>query len=161
MIDPCYAYINNYNCMKLVFPLRDKKQTRFITNNKIPIELLNTLKVVNYTILIKAYKDKLLMEYVCELLGIRDVQFIPVSAESVRLDIEMVNFLRGYTLKRLFTLFDRDKCGFESSKFYKDTYDFGNIFMGEEFNKKDPTDLAKETSIEIVTNIFKKIYECF
>lgn len=59
--DPCYVYNVNPNKYKLYFPKRLKSQTKFITNNRCPIECLHQLKPTNYIALIKGYKDKILL----------------------------------------------------------------------------------------------------
>lgn len=159
--DPCYAYVNNPNCYKLYFPFRGKNEKRFISNNKIPIELLNTLRVTNYKILIKANKDKLLMEYVCSLLNITDIQFLAVSSESARLKPDIVALLKKYTRKGIYTMFDLDKCGFESAFLYKHEYGFENIFMGDDSSLKDPTDLVSSIKLEQFLKLFLNIYNTF
>jgi len=159
--DPCYAYINNPGRIKLCFPFRSKSDVRFISNNKIPLELIHKLTKKDYTILIKAYKDKLLLEYVCYLLKIDNIQFVSVASESARLDIDLIMLLRKYTNKKIFTMFDMDTCGFESSYYYRDEYGFENIFLGRDYNRKDPTDLVNLIKLQAFLLMFKKIYECF
>lgn len=159
--DPCYAYINNKDKLKLYFPFRGKGAKRFITNNTIPVELLNTLRRKNYTILIKAFKDKLFMDTVCELLGIVDIQFLPVASESSRLPTDLIMILDRATIKRKFTMFDLDKCGLESAQYYKENYGMDNILIGRDHTTKDPTDLAKKIKLKPFLKMFKDLYECF
>ena len=159
--DPCYAYVNNPNSLKLYFPFRGKSGKRFISNNKIPIEVLNTLRVRDYTILIKAFKDKLLMDFVCSMLGITNVQFLPVASESTRLPANLIILLDKHTAKRIFTMFDIDKCGIESAEFYKTNYGISNIMIGQDYTTKDPTDLIKKIKLKLFLLMFKNIYECF
>ena len=156
--DPCYAYINNPDSIKLYFPLRPKSQKRFVTNNRIPLELIHSLIKTDYKVLIKGYKDKLVMEYVCEQLGITDIQFIPVASESVRLDTSIVTLLKKYTTKQIFVMFDIDKCGLESSIYYRDNYGFKSIFMSDTYIDKDPSDLIKNIKLLKFMNLFKTIY---
>lgn len=156
--DPCYAYINNPNSIKLYFPLRSKKQKRFITNNRIPIELINTLTKKDFTVLIKAYKDKRMMDYVCSLLNINNINFIPVASESARLDISIITLLRNYTNKDIFTMFDIDRCGLESSIYYRDNYGFKNIFISNDYIDKDPSDLMRNVKLPKFLKLFKTIY---
>lgn len=157
--DPCYAYINNPNCYKLLFPFRVKTAKRFISNNKFPIELINTISHKDYTVLIKGYKDKILMDYVCSLLKIDNIQFLPVSSETVKIPDEIISLLKRYTNKKLLTLFDLDKCGVESSIYYRDNYGLGNIFLGDNYATKDPTDLVKAIKLEPLLKRFYKIYK--
>ena len=159
--DPCYAYVNNPGSYKLYFPFRLKSQKRFISNNKVPIELITSIRVTDYTILIKAYKDKLLMDYVCTLLGITNIQFIPVSSESARLPQDIIDFLRRFTRKKIFTMFDIDRCGVESSILYREEYGFGNIFLGEDYTTKDPTDLINSIKLGNFLKKFDNIYKTF
>ena len=156
--DPCYLYINNPNTVKLYFPLRPKTKKRFITNNKIPIELINTLTRKDFTVLIKAYKDKVMMDYVCSLLDITNINFIPVASESARLDISIVTLLRNYTNKDIFTMFDIDRCGLESSIYYKENYGFKNIFISSDYIDKDPSDLMRNVKLPKFIKLFKTIY---
>lgn len=159
--DPCYAYVNNIDRMKLYFPFRTKGAKRFITNNRIPIECLNTIRRKNYTILIKAFKDKLLMDHVCSLLDIYDVQFIPVASESARLPADLIMLLDRATRNRIFTMFDLDKCGIESAHYYKANYGIDNVLIGRDHTTKDPTDLIKKIKLKSFLKMFKEIYECF
>lgn len=156
--DPCYLYKNNPNSVKLYFPLRPKTKKRFITNNKIPIELINTLTKKDFTVLIKGYKDKIMMDYVCMLLNIHNINFIPVASESARLDDSIIALLRNYTIKDIFTMFDTDRCGLESSIYYKENYGFKNIFINDGQVDKDPSDFMRTIKIIKFTKLFKIIY---
>lgn len=157
--DPCYAYINNPDSIKLYFPLRNKKQKRFITNNRIPIENIDKLTKKDFTVLIKAYKDKIMMEYVCYLLNIDNINFIPVASETARLDKDIVNLIKRYTIKTVFTMFDIDKCGLEAAIYYRDNYGFRNIFIDPNNIDKDPSDLMNNIKIKKFLKLFKTIYE--
>lgn len=160
--DPCYAYSNNPDTIKLSFPFRKQKNdVRFITNNKIPLELITTLRRCRFTILIKAYKDKLLMDDICNELNITDTQFIPVASETTRLPKNILSLLKMYTTTKLFTLFDLDKCGMQSAMFYKKEYGMDNIIIGTDYTTKDPTDFVKKFDRKPLIKLFKELYECF
>lgn len=152
--DPCYAYLNNPNSIKLYFPLRTKasKLTRFISNNRIPIELIHTIVPKDFTILIKGYKDKLLMDYVCNYLNITNIQFIPIASETAVLDNTIVNFINSKTLVKTFTMFDIDTTGLSSSKFYEDSYDFKPLIIST--IAKDPTDVITKVKFEQFVKLF-------
>lgn len=157
--DPCFAYINNPNSYKLYFINRTKQSGRFLTNNKVPVECLNQLRLTKYKVLIKAYKDKILMERVCDILNIRDIQFLPLASETTRLRQDVVDLINDYTICKIYTMFDIDTCGIESSNWYKKTYNFDYILLGLEYNRKDPTDLFRLVKLKTFLNIFKKTYE--
>lgn len=159
--DPCYAYVNNPSCLKLYFPLRKKNEKRFISNNRFPVELISSLSKKDYTVLIKAYKDKLLMDYVCELLSIDNIQFLPVASESARLPEDVIGLLKRHTNKRLFTMFDIDKCGIDSSFYYRTKHGFGNIFLADSHSTKDPTDLIRSIKLDPFLKRFFNIYKTF
>lgn len=157
--DPCYAYINNPGCYKLYFPFRKKNEIRFISNNKCPIELLDKIVKKDHTILIKAFKDKQLMDHVCRILDINNTQFIPLASESARLDNTLVSYLRSKTNKQIHTMLDLDACGIDSGMFYNREYGFNNIVIGEDKSTKDPTDLARKIKLEKFVERFYNIYK--
>ena len=60
--DPCYEYQVNDGCIKLYFPFRNKHTAnRFITNNKCPLENLDSLANTTYKLIVKSKKDKMLI----------------------------------------------------------------------------------------------------
>jgi hypothetical protein len=58
-------------------------------------------------------------------------------------------------------MFDIDKCGIESSLYYKENYGFKNIFIGKDYSKKDPSDLIASIKLDLFLQLFKNIYSCF
>lgn len=153
--DPCYAYYNNPNSVKLYFPFRDKKMKRFISNNRIPLELIHKLVVKDYTILIKGYKDKTLMDYICLYLKIDNIQFIPLASETAILDDILVKFINSKTLKRVFTMFDIDKTGIESSRYYEEHYGYTPLVLSTV--AKDPTDVITKVKFQKFIHLFQNL----
>ena len=161
LYDPCYAYMVNPNKIKLYFPLRNKKDTKFITNNHFPIECITELHQIDYLILIKAYKDKLLIDKILEDNNITNVLVLPLVSETAKLHIDIVNLLYKYVLKHIFILLDTDITGIESMIYYQKTFGFEPIYFtkGYEIERiKDPTDLCKRIKYRKVEEKFINIY---
>lgn len=159
--DPCYAYTVNPDKLKLYFPYRSKKDNKFVTNNHFPIECFNDIRPTEYTILIKAIKDKILIREILDDNKITNVQVFSLASETSKLTIEMVDILIKYTTKQVFTLLDTDKTGIESMVYYHTVFGFEPIYFTkgyEESHAKDPTDLCKAIRYKKVEEIFLNIY---
>jgi len=159
--DPCYCYIVNPNKVKLYFPFRHKRDIKFITNNHFPIECFTSLRKIDYLILIKAYKDKLMLDKILKDNNITNVLVLPLSSETAKLTIEIVDLLMRYVRKKIFTLLDLDVTGIESMIYYQKIFGFEPIYFtkGYEADKiKDPTDLCKRIKYKKVESIFLNIY---
>jgi hypothetical protein len=101
------------------------------------------------------------MDYVCNLLGIYNIQFLPVASESARIPVDVIALIRKYTNKRIFTMFDLDRCGIDSAIYYRDIHGFGNLFLGDGLRTKDPTDLIEVIKLESFLKRFLSIYNTF
>jgi len=159
--DPCYAYTVNPDKLKLYFPYRNKKDCKFITNNHFPIECFNDIRVCEYTILIKAIKDKTLIIQILHNLGITNVQVLSLTSETSKLTIDIVDILNRYTTKQIFTLLDLDKTGIESMLYYHTIFGFIPIYFTKGYEQtyaKDPTDLCKVIKYKKTETIFLNIY---
>ena len=159
--DPCYAYTVNPGKLKLYFPYRNKKDCKFITNNHFPIECFNDIKICEYTILIKAIKDKTLIRKILKNLGITNVQVLSLTSETSKLTVQMVDILNRYTTKQIFTLLDADKTGMESMIYYHTIFGFIPIYFTKGYeptHAKDPTDLCKVIKYRKTEEIFLNIY---
>jgi hypothetical protein len=58
-------------------------------------------------------------------------------------------------------MFDLDKCGIESSVYYKNKHGFSNIFLGDNHSTKDPTDLINAIKLTPFLKRFFNIYKTF
>jgi len=159
--DPCYAYTVNPGKLKLYFPYRHKKDGKFITNNHFPIECFGDIRTYEYTILIKAIKDKTLIRKILKSLGITNVQVLSLTSETSKLTVQMVDILNRYTTKQIFTLLDTDKTGIESMTYYHTVFGFVPIYFTKGYEPtgaKDPTDLCKVIKYRKTEEIFLNIY---
>ena len=161
--DPCYVYNVNPNKYKLYFPKRFKSQTKFITNNRCPIECLHQLKPTNYIALIKGYKDKILFEQICDEKGINDILFIPAASETIVLPTDIYKLLVSYSLSgKIFTIFDTDAAGINAAHLLQGRYNTIPIYFTNNYKSKDPSDMVKDYGYRKVfqhfDNVLKKIY---
>ena len=158
--DPCYAYIVNPNCYKLYFPYRSKRDKKFITNNHCPIECLNTIKETEYKIITKSIKDKLLFIRILDQLEINNVQVLSTASETSKLNKELLDLLNNTTSKKIFSIFDLDKTGIESMRYYKENYNIEPLYFTEGYtSSKDPTDMVKSYGYTKVLKRFEELYK--
>ena len=140
--DPCYAYRVNPNKIKLYFPFRTKKDIRFITNNRVPIENIDNIKKADYTIIIKSIKDKILFDRIITEKNIKNIQILSAASETVNIPNDIHTVISKYTNKdNIYSLFDNDSAGIK-----------GMIHLG--YDSKDPTDMVKKYG-------YNKVYEQF
>lgn len=161
--DPCYAYLVNPNRYKLYFPYRNKHARKFITNNRSPIECLHEIKYIDYICLIKGYKDKILLEQMCEDKGINNILFLPAASETVVLPQDIYDILKRYSLSRkIFTIFDTDAVGIKSAKQLQEQFGTIPIYFTSNYKSKDPSDMVKDYSYKKVLthfdSVLKQIY---
>lgn len=161
--DPCYAYIVNPNRYKLYFPYRGKRNTKFITNNRCPIECLHELRVINYICLIKGYKDKILLEQICKELNVNDILFLPAASETIVLPQDIYKVIISHSKSgKLFTMFDTDATGVRSAQALQERYNTIPIYFTNNYKSKDPSDMVKDYGYNKVIiqfkNVLKKIY---
>lgn len=101
--DPCYAYYlgqdeNNISNIRLYFPNRgkDNKRPKFISNNNSFQGILNSNDKYDYIVLIKSYKDALVLRRIFDTFsftGNLDVWVIGYPSENYVLSMEVVNWL--------------------------------------------------------------------
>lgn len=161
--DPCYAYLVNPNRYKLYFPYRNKHARKFITNNRSPIECLHEIKYIDYICLIKGYKDKILLEQMCEDKGINNILFLPAASETVVLPQDIYDILKRYSLSgKIFTIFDTDAVGIKSAKQLQEQFGTIPIYFTSNYKSKDPSDMVKDYSYKKVLthfdSVLKQIY---
>lgn len=160
--DPCYAYDVNPGKTKFYFPFRNKKDIKFITNNKCPIECLHHLRYVDYIILIKAYKDMILFNQYLDKHGISNILVIPFASETIHLTNDLYSLLVKYSsTKKIYSLLDIDEVGLKSMKYLKDDFNIEPIYFSQGYATKDPTDMFKKHKHKIFDerfiNIIKQI----
>lgn len=161
--DPCYVYNVNPNKYKLYFPYRNKHDTKFITNNRCPIECLHHIKSYNYICLIKGYKDKILLEQMCEDKGVTDILFLSTASETINLPKDIYSLLVSYSNSgKIFTMFDTDSTGIKSAKTLQDEYGIIPLYFTLNYKSKDPSDFVKDYSYSKALiqfdNVLNKIY---
>lgn len=157
--DPCYQYQVQTNAIKLYFPLRNKKiSNRFITNNRCPLEQIQTIAMTKFKLIVKSQKDRLLMLRILGDLDITDVGVYVIASETSKLPNDIVNVLKS-TSDKVFVMFDTDTTGIKSAIEYKRDYGFKPIFITKGYPAKDPTDLVKITNYNFVVQRFLQIYK--
>lgn len=157
--DPCYAYYLGRGKFKLYFPYRDKKDIKFITNNRFPIECFSKIGHYDYIILTKAYKDNCLIKQFLRELNISNIQCLPISGETVRLNDDILKVLRDRNPKGIITLFDMDEVGIESTKYYQDNYGTIPWYFALKHGGKDPTGMVKKVGYKTTINHFKQLID--
>jgi hypothetical protein len=160
--NPCFCYtVLGNNKYKLYFPFRDKhsNESRFITNNKSPVECLDKIKYSNLTLLVKSYKDKLLIERLLKDNNFNSFQVFSLSSEVVKIKDDILNILRKYTKSHfIFNLLDNDNTGKLNMIDMDNRYNFINIIFTQ-YGKdiyKDPTDMCSDIGYDETNNYFKK-----
>lgn len=157
--DPCYEYKVNANATKLYFPFRDKHTSnRFISNNKCPLENLDTVIISDYILITKSQKDKMLMWSILEDLGITNIGVYVISSETAKLPDDIVSLLKASARKGVYVMFDTDNTGLNSALAYKKDYGFKPLFFTKGYPAKDPTDLVKLTNYSFVMKKFANVY---
>lgn len=157
--DPCYAYYIGRNKFKLYFPYRSKNDIKFITNNRFPIECINKLTYKDYIILTKAYKDNCLIIQFLRQLNIQNIQALPISGETVRLNKDIIDLLRKRNSKGIITLFDNDRTGIEATQYYEQEYKTIPWYFTIEHGGKDPTGMVEKCGYKTTLNRFKELIE--
>ena len=171
--DLCYAYLlgqdkQGINNIKLYFPNRDKKSTRFITNCN-HLEGIYNLDNYNYDIIVitKSTKDRLAIrcwwEHNSFLYGGLKVGLINIPHETYKLRQNEYDWLTSKLSNngRIISLMDRDKTGKLEAKYLKDNYNIIPLLIPKEFNSKDFAELVQKTAnddiINLVNNAIKEI----
>lgn len=157
--DPCYVYDVNPNCLKLYFPYRGKRDTRFITNNRIPIECIDEITQNDYLFITKAFKEKILFHRMMNHYNLKNINVIPLASESAVLTDDIYNLLKSRTNIKIFSILDTDKAGIESMLSMENQFNIEPIFFTQGYNAKDPTDMVKETNYKTVLNRFGQILD--
>lgn len=153
--DPCYAYRVNPNKIKLYFPFRTKKDIRFITNNRVPIENIDNIKKTDYTIIIKSIKDKILFDRIITEKNIKNIQILSAASETVNIPNDIHTVISKYTNKdNIYSLFDNDSAGIKGMIHLEETLGIHPIYFTLGYDSKDPTDMVKKYG-------YNKVYEQF
>lgn len=130
--DPCYAYflgfINGLYRYKLYLPFRGGKKKKFITNNRFPFDDLLRMKPEENVILIKSIKDRILMTQILNELSVSGIQVIATASENLKLTPEFETMVKSL-YRRVYTLFDNDKTGFDNMSFCKIEYGYAPIYL--------------------------------
>lgn len=155
--DPCYAYYLGNHKFKLYFPYRDKKDIKFITNNRFPIECFTKIGYRDYLILTKAYKDNCLIIQFLRQLNINNIQALSISGETAKLNDNILKAIRLRNPKGIITLFDNDSVGINSTKYYEETYGTIPWYFALGYTGKDPTGMVGKVGYNTTLNRFKEL----
>lgn len=141
--DPCYAYYlgqdkNGIPNIKLYFPKRrkDTMRPRFISNNNVFQGLLNLKDNYDYVVLIKSYKDALVLRRMFDLLfftGNLDILVIAYPSENYLLNDKAVDWiyskLREEEPHRIINFTDFDRAGRKIARYVNETYSISYVFL--------------------------------
>ena len=171
--DPCYAYFlgqdkHGINNIKLYFPNRDKKSTRFITNCN-HLEGIYNLDKNNYDIIVitKSTKDRLAIR--CwwkanqSLYGGVSIGLINIPHETYKLRQNEYDWLTSKlsATGRIISLMDNDRTGKIEAKYLKDNYRIIPILIPKLYKCKDFAELVQKTPndeiISLVNLVIKEI----
>lgn len=169
--DACYVYkqtvIKDKTITKLYFPFRIKKDERgrFHTNNIniLPFDCITHLRYTGTLVIIKAYKDYILLQYCIEQLGL-DIDVIPISSENDVITDKYANYFNK-TYNEVYTLFDFDRQGITLSNKYRKKYNFKNIFITNgrfntvDYECKDFAELLTKMDLYIILDLIKSYDE--
>lgn len=166
--DPCYAYnlgvdkqgINN---IKLYFPNRDKKLTRFITNSN-HLEGIYNLDRNNYDIIIitKSTKDRLAIQSqilkikaISSLLNDLSIGVINIPHETYKLRKIEVDWLISKINKNscIISLMDNDDTGINEANWIQAVYNIPKVFIPKRYKSKDFADLVKNNKQSDITHL--------
>lgn len=155
-LDPCYKYVVNRDFTKLYFPYRKKQSgnPRFITNNILTLDDINTIRHCDDIILCKSIKDKMLLEQFIDKLSIKSIDIKVLSSESNILQDPIVKILNKYAKRNIFTMSDIDDVGIKQMNQFKDTYGYIPLYFNT--NAKDPTDYVMKFGYEKGLQSFKE-----
>lgn len=174
--DPCYCYNlgvdrNNINNIKLYFPKRDKKITRFITNCN-HLEGIYNLARDDYDMIIitKSTKDRLaicsqILKYkavIGSLLHLH-IGVINIPHETYKLrkiEIDWLNSklsLNGCIL----SLMDNDATGINEANWIKTVYEIDSVFIPKRYNAKDFADCVKLNDDSDIQHILTTFFTYF
>lgn len=131
--NPCYAYHlgrdKDIDIIKLYFPFTNAaKYSKFVTNNKLPIEYLyNIFDDSQYLLLHKSRKDALLTKYLMKDIE-PSINHNSLLHENIRLNRPIADKLSNY-YDKVFIFNDFDRTGIKSSFFHSYCYGFIPIFL--------------------------------
>lgn len=171
--DPCYAYFlgkdrNGVNNIKLYFPNRDKKATKFITNCNHLEGIYNLDRNdYNYIVITKSSKDRLSIG--CTIASILpygvspDIKIgvINIPHETYKLRINEYDWLKSKLVKggKLISLMDNDKVGIVEANFLRKHYNIIPIFIPPYTGCKDFAEYRAKTSIDTIAENIKTAIE--
>lgn len=155
--DPCYRYRINGKYTKLYFPNRAKgsKRPRFITNNILMLDDLDTLRPCTDIILVKSIKDKMLCEQFMDKMQINSIDIKTLSTESNVLQSPLVKALNNSAVKNIFTMSDIDTVGIAQMNEFKKLYGYIPLYFNTK--AKDPTDYCYKYGYAKAYQSFKEI----
>lgn len=161
--DPCYLYqlgtMKGVPRYKLYFPKRSK--VRFITNNIFAIDDITRIRKNEKCILIKARKDRFLMDQIIRELYLTNISVIAVSYEGARFTQQELNLLHSM-YKEIFVLYDNDKAGLDNMIFCKKEYSFQPLYIISAIKELNPElipDHIKTDTVLLHKDIPKDICE--
>lgn len=171
--DPCYAYFlgkdrNGINSIKLYFPNRDKKATKFITNANHLEGIYNLERNdYNYIILTKSTKDRLSIG--CTIASIFPygvlqnikIGVINIPHETYKLRNNEYDWLKSKLSEKgkIISLMDNDRPGIVEANFLRKQYNIIPIFIPPYTGCKDFAEYRAKTNIDIIIDNIKKVIE--
>lgn len=159
--DPCYCYylgkLKDTILWKLYFP--NRKENKFITNNKICIENINEIKSNRFLILIKAQKDRILLKQILKDLNISTIDIYSVLSESVNIPDNILQYLRS-NYNNIFSIMDNDKAGIDATNNLIATKNIYPFFLVGHLDKmsKDVSDTSKDKGYKYTVDLIKDNY---
>lgn len=169
--DPAYCFketiINNKKISKVYFPKREKKDTRgrFITNNNvIPFDAIAHLRFKGTLLIIKSFKDYVLLMYILSELEIYDIDVVPITSETIVFnDYFIKNILNKYDV--VFTLLDFDWQGVVTSNKLRKSINAIPLFFTNgrfntlQFSGKDLAEVLTNSEYDNVLSIITSVYD--
>lgn len=168
--DPCYAYYlgrdaYKNNNIKLYFPQRDKKITRFITNCN-HLEGIYNLDRNDYNIIIitKSTKDRVSIGANLQRMFLYgqdsaiSIGVINIPHETYHLRENEYNWLKSKLTDdgKLVSLMDNDKTGKQESVWFRNNYPIIPIIIPKKYNAKDFAELVSNNDYKVVNNLVKQ-----
>lgn len=152
--NPSYAYffdsVNNKNLIKLFFPKKNKKEGRYITNNKYDFEGINALYKSDYLVITKGYKERIILRNYLP----NNYCITNFSSESVLLTREqLAGLLTIY--KQIFINVDYDTTGIVNSFYHSYRANLHNVkkVIPIFINKNIPKIIADNKTVHLYNEL--------